>query len=180
MARRPAAAFRRPSFLRGCKHAIETALVYVVYGFFGLMPMETASGLGGRLLSSLGPRLGISRVARNNLNLAFPEKTATEKETILRGMWDNLGRVIGEYPHLHRIWQDVEVVGRENFEAARDSGKAALLFSAHIANWEIPAIRKKTGLDIHIVYRKPNNPWVDGLLRHARASGAAGYIEKGP
>ena len=32
---------------------------------------------------------------------------------------------------------------------------------------------------MHLVYRKPNNPWVDSLLRHARDSGAAGHIEKG-
>ena len=74
---------------------------------------------------------------------------------------------------------EVEIVGIEHIEMARDSGRPALLFSGHIANWEIPAIRQRTGLDLHVVYRKPNNPGVDRLLRYARSSGCIGQIQKG-
>ena len=167
------------SFLRQVKYGFETAMVYCLYGFFYLMPLDVASDFGGWLLQGVGPWLGSSRVALKNLDLAFPEKSQTEKDKILVGMWNNLGRVIAEYPHLHRISSVVELVGAEHMESVRDNGKAALLFSGHIANWELPVIRHRTGLDIHVVYRKPNNPWVDRLLRHARKSGCIGQIEKG-
>lgn len=95
-------------------------------------------------------------------------------------MWDNLGRTAAEYAHLHRIWERVELVGGEWLDRTRESRKAAIFVAGHLANWEINAIAaKKRGVGINLVYRKPNNPGVDGLLRHARDSGAAGHIRKG-
>ena len=35
---------------------------------------------------------------------AFPEKSAQEIETILAGVWDNLGRIGAEFAHLDHIW----------------------------------------------------------------------------
>ena len=43
------------------------------------------------------------RIARANLARAFPEKTPAERNAIRRTMWDNLGRVVGEYPHLDKF-----------------------------------------------------------------------------
>ncbi len=170
----------RTSFFRRMRYGLETVLAYLVYGFFRLLPLSGASATGGFLLRALGPRMGISRIALKNLDLAFPEKSSAEKQRILVGMWDNLGRVIAEYPHLHRIWPCVELAGREHLEAARDSGRPAIFLAGHLANWEINAIgARQCGLPLHLVYRKPNNSGVDGLLRHARDSGATGHIEKG-
>jgi len=162
------------------QYAFETTVVYMVYGFFRLLPLETASNLGGGLMRRIGPHLGLSKVARRNLLLAFPEKSDAEREEIVRGMWDNLGRVVAEYSHLHRIFDHVEVVGAEKLDEAKADAKAPIFFAAHLANWEINAVCARAyGLPLHLVYRKPNNPGVDGLLRHARDSGAASYIEKG-
>lgn len=143
--------------------------------------MGIASAIGAAVMGAVGPRMGVTRVAQKNLDLAFPEKSATEKEQIIRQMWQNLGRVIAEYPHLDRIWKNVELVGKEYLQEARDSGDAAIFWSAHLGNWEIaPMAARKHGIDVQLVYRKPNNPGVDGLLRHARSkTGAVGHIAKG-
>ena len=55
--------------------------------------------IGRNIFSLLPP----DRVARANLAAAFPEKTERERNAIRRSMWDNLGRVVGEYPHLARF-----------------------------------------------------------------------------
>ena len=162
------------------RYGFETGLAYAIYGFFRLFSADRASAMGGGLMRWVGPKLGPSRTARKNLAMAFPEKTDAEREQIVAGMWENLGRIMGEYPHLHRIWRNVELVGHEHMEEARISKKAPIFFSAHLANWEINAIcAKQNGVPVHLVYRKPNNPGVDSLLRHARDSGAESYIEKG-
>jgi KDO2-lipid IV(A) lauroyltransferase len=167
-------------FSKKCRYASEAAIAYFVYGLFRLMPVDAASAFGGGILKRLGPRMGISRVAMRNLALAFPDKTAAEKHEIVRGMWENLGRVLGEYPHLRRMSGRIELIGKGHVEAVRNSGKPCIFFAGHLANWEINAIcAKANGLQLHLVYRKPNNPYVDGILRHARAIGTAGYIEKG-
>ena len=159
----------------------EAALAYFFYGLFRVMPLDMASATAGKLLRAVGPRMGISRVAYRNLDLAFPEKSRDEKKKIVTGMWENLGRVLGEYPHLRRMKDRIEVIGGEHVDTIRASGKSAILFSGHLANWEVNAIAAMgRGLVPSFVYRKPNNPYVDSLLLHARASELAqGHIEKG-
>lgn len=161
---------------RRLRYGVETALAYFVYGFFAVLPVAAASATGGFLLARLGPRMGISKTARANLLRAFPDKPEKEREDILRGMWDNLGRVIAEYPHLRRIAARCEVEGIEHFEAMRAGG---IFFSGHIANWEIYGLLAlRHGMRVNLLYRKPNNPWVDGLLRHARGGADVGHITK--
>jgi KDO2-lipid IV(A) lauroyltransferase len=168
------------SLLKRLQYAVETVFAYLVYGAFKIMPVDTASAAGGKILRFLGPGIGVTRTARNNLQKAFPEKTLEEIEDIIGDMWENLGRTIAEYPHLHGIWRNVELVGAEHLQAARERRGPAIFFGGHLANWEIqPMGVKKSGIDVHLVYRKPNNPGVDGLLRHARDVGATGHIAKG-
>ena len=52
----------------------------------------------------LGPLFPAHRVGRANLRAAFPDKDAAWITATLRGAWDNLGRVAGEYVHLGRLW----------------------------------------------------------------------------
>lgn len=168
------------SFLKKCRYAAEAAAAYAVYGFLRLMPLDWASAFSGAIFKLVGPRMGVSRVAMKNLDLAFPEKTVEEKRRIILGMWENLGRVLGEYPHLRRMAKRIEVSGEEHLETVRNSKKPAIFFGGHLANWEVKSISAQAhGLPLNLVYRKPNNPYVDGLLRHARAQQKGGYIEKG-
>ncbi len=172
---------RKISTLQRLRYAGETTLAYLIYGFFSLLPSKQASALGGKLLEKIGPRMGITRVAYKNLDMAFPEKTASEKAAIVKGMWNNLGRVIAEYPHLDKIWSEVELVGAENLAKIRTDNRPVIFWGGHMANWECAAMAgRRNDIDVHVVYRKPNNPGVDGLLRRARAKGgAAGHIAKG-
>ena len=57
-------------------------------------------------------------------------------------MWDNLGRVAAEYPHLRNIFVfepggRVEAHGFEHVDRAVAAGRRIIVFSGHIANWEI-------------------------------------------
>lgn len=159
----------------------ETLGTCLCYGFFRILPYTWASGLGGRLGRTIGPKLGVSRRALANIAIAFPDMPEEERERVLRGMWDNLGRVLAEYPHLRRMKPEImELVGGEHVERARAQGKGVVFFTGHVGNWEmIPAGAVWMGVDdLNIVYREPNNPWIEGLLRHARSSGATGHIPK--
>jgi len=165
---------------RRLRYALETGLVYVLYSFFHALPVETASSLGGKIARRFGPRLRSSAVARRNLVLAFPSLGAAEREKIVAGMWDNLGRVMAEYAHLRRLQNRVEIAGAEHLENVRDSGRPAIFFGGHLANWEVGTVAAKdAGLDMHLVYRRPNNPGAGWLLRHARGAGASAQIAKG-
>lgn len=150
---------------------------------FGCLPLDTASVFGGWLARKIGPRARVHRVADRQLRNALPGLSELERASILRGMWDNLGRVMAEYPHLHKLRLDdrIELHGAEHIDAVRDSGKAAIFFSAHYGNWELISLAgTQSGLPLTLVYRAANNPLTEELLqslRH-RASGAR-HVPKG-
>ncbi len=157
---------------------VEAWLAALLIGALGLLPLDWASALGGLTGRLIGPRLGITKRARINLRAAFPELTAPEIETIIRGMWDNLGRVAYEYPHLKKIkvfaGGRVEVRGLDHLKNALAAGRV-IMFSGHLGNWEIAALAGgQYGIDVAQIYRAANNPLVDAML--ARLRGDAGEL----
>lgn len=167
---------------RVARYALEAALAHAVYGIFSVMSLDRASATGGAIMRWLGPKLKRThKVVLPQLAMAFPEKTDTECYKIACDMWENIGRVFAEYSHLDDIMSRVTVVGREHLDAARDSGQPVLFVTGHIGNWELSSISvQSAGIDLNVVYRAPNNPWVEKLLQRARRAGATGgLIRKG-
>ncbi|HEY7246372.1 MAG TPA: lipid A biosynthesis lauroyl acyltransferase [Xanthobacteraceae bacterium] len=147
-----------------------------VLGWLAVGALQTIRAIDRRSMADfaaacmrmLGPRLNEHRVGRANLAAAFPEKSPGEIESILRGVWDNLGRVAAEFAHIDRLQirapprhetGDIAytLATAEGFERLRQDGKPALIFAAHLANWELPAlIASKFALDATVLYRRPN------------------------
>lgn len=140
---------------------------------------DRASDMCGAIARTFGPWLPAHRTGQANLRAAYPEKDAVWVEATLRGAWENLGRVAGEYVHLGRLWDfdpDHPSQGRiitdavDAFVALRDGGKPALCFAAHLGNWEIPALAAAAhGLPSAVVYRMPNNKAVAKEIIRIRA-----------
>jgi KDO2-lipid IV(A) lauroyltransferase len=164
---------------------VEAALVHGAFALFRLIPLQAASAIGGAVARTIGPHIGVTRRARKNLQRAFPEKSPAEIETIIREVWENLGRVVTEYPHLSRITaftpdSVIEVRGTEHVDAARARGKRLIFFGGHLGNWEVNAIAAKAfGVPLHLIYRPANNPAVEQIYREGRGGIAAGLIPKG-
>lgn len=125
----------------------------------------------GRLMRFVGPWLPEHKVGRENLRAAFPDKSPEEIENILAGVWDNLGRVAAEFAHIDRIIihdpdrpersGDPDVICDEvtyaRLKLLGDRTRPNLVFAAHLANWEIPALAPHSfGYPTSILYRRPN------------------------
>ena len=153
-------------------------------------PIKTAN-LFGRITRAIGPKLREHRIGRANLTAAFPEKSQGEIETILAGVWDNLGRVGAEFAHLDHIWEHdpahpensrIEIPPRthELFAQLRLDGKPALIFASHLGNWELPALAAVAhGLDAAILYRRPNIASADRAVEKLRAVNMGTLIPAG-
>ncbi len=171
--------------MRRLGHILEAGAAWFVYMIFAILPLDAASGLGGWIGRTFGPRLRVTNNARRNLAKCFPDMTPEQmEETVLR-MWENLGRTAGEHPHLDKFdpYKEnsrVEVVGVEYCDALRDDGKPGLFFAGHIANWEIsPLAGTKRGLTVHLVYRRANNPFFDRLVQRGRDALGSDLYPKG-
>jgi KDO2-lipid IV(A) lauroyltransferase len=148
---------------------LDKSLGLIVAGALGLIRLFDRvwiSDVFASFLRAIGPKLREHRIGRANLAAAYPEKSAEEIETILRGVWDNLGRVAAEFAHVDRlcegdpedrIYIDYTPGTAERFKRLRDDGKPALIFASHLANWEVPALLAAAdGLDTLVLYRRPN------------------------
>jgi KDO2-lipid IV(A) lauroyltransferase len=143
-------------------------------------PIKTAN-LFGRIAGLIGPLTREQRIGRANLTAAFPEKSREEIETILAGVWDNLGRLGAEFAHLDHIWEHdpafpeqsrIEIGPRtyELFAQLRLDGRPALIFAGHIGNWELPAVAAAAhGLNAAILFRRPNNASANRIIEELRA-----------
>jgi KDO2-lipid IV(A) lauroyltransferase len=157
-------------------HRAEYAAILAIGAFLRLIGVDAASALAGAVARTLGPLIGpITERARVNLEIAFPEMSTSEREALIRDVWENLGRTTGEFAHLTKLDpfapnSRVEILGREKFDAIIDSGKAAIFISGHFANWEVlPITMHAVGLDSSVVYRAANNPLIDGHIIRERA-----------
>ena len=131
----------------------------------------------------MGPYLKVSDLGRKNLSLAFPKKTPQEREHILQGVWENLGRVVGEFPHMDTIATSlsrVEVVNGDRIDKLRDDGRPGIFISAHLANWELPHLTVTGhGLAIALISRPPNNWILRWFLEYVRHNSLVHLILKG-
>ncbi len=166
-------------------HIFEGAGALFVFGLFRLLPVTWASAVSGFIARSLGPHLAINRRARKNMKRALPEIGDAEVERTLRGMWDNLGRVVAEYAHLgaYRVYEPggrIEIVGAEHIRAQGAEGRRAIFFSGHFGNWEVATLAvTQAGLKVAEIYRAANNPFVDRLINDARSVVGSELVPKG-
>ena len=154
------------SAARAATHPLAAPLVMSVLTAVRRADRIRISNAFARVARTVGPWLPEHRLGRANLEAAFPEKSPAEIEKILLGVWDNLGRVAAEFAHLDRLligdplnlpYVKYDATMVERFVRLRDDGKPALVFAAHLANWELPAsIAAAFDLDALVLYRRPN------------------------
>jgi Kdo2-lipid IVA lauroyltransferase/acyltransferase len=177
----------RSAFGKRIQYWIEGAGALLIFGMYRALPLPAASALGGFAARVVGPHVGVSNRARKHLRRAMPELSETEIERIVRGMWDNLGRVIAEYPHLGKfqVYDPngyVETVGiiRDIKDNPPAPNERYIFFSAHYGNWEIATLAvTQAGLKAAEIYRAANNPYVDRMIYHARSAVGSELIAKG-
>ena len=175
---------------RGADAAV-AAVVRAAFALLRALGPDRASAFGGAAARTLGPLLPVHRVALDNLRGAFPDMPEAERRRVLREAWDNLGRTSCEYVHMDRIWDfdearpnsgRIEIAPGSTavFERLRSDGKPALIFAAHMGNWERPAVAAaRHGLEAAVLYRRPNNPFVARDILALRAGSMGELIPAG-
>ena len=167
------------------RHPAEALAAVIFFWLFRLLPIDWASGLAGGLARTIGPILGVSNRARRNIERALPELATRERETVVRDMWDNLGRVVGEYPHMRGLHargagNRLEIIGVDFIDQLRDDDKPGIFMMAHLGNWEFSGLASsQRGLAVDRVYRQANNRLTEWLLNQGRASIEGALIPKG-
>ena len=157
------------------RRALEFAIVWLLVKLMGLPPRRVARQMGaaaGGLAYALTGRL--KQVGRRNLEIAFPEKPASEREQILRGLYRNLGWHLAEFcqmPHYtaRSAAALVRYEGLEHYLAGRDAGNGVLVLTGHLGAWELSSFyHSLMGHPMSMVIRRLDNQRVDRLVNGIR------------
>lgn len=150
---------------------IEEIAVRVLIGAIGLLPYGCSLKIGkflGKITLRCFPRL--YKTAHRNLDIALLDISHKKKKEIIMGTFESLGRHLGFISQFHKlnendVQKNVELIGKENFDRAHNTGRGVILFSGHFGGWEVlnfilPAFGHKT----HILVRRLDNPLVEKYI----------------
>ena len=167
----------------GPREVIEAGFLWLGFTLFRAIGIESASALGG-CLGRLAGRLAVSRncIARRNIEGSFPGIAGDEVQRIITGMWDNFGRLVAEFPHLHAI----DVYGGTRVTITRDPGLEefaslpAIFVGAHFGCFDLGTLlATQKGIDITVIYRQANNPLAERLIQSWRLKCGGTWAPKG-
>ncbi len=124
------------------------------------------------------------RVALENLERAFPEKSPAERRRLARRSFSRLGMNLAEQLRMPAFlspgWErSFSVEGKEYLDRARARGKGVIFVLSHFGNWEYLALVPRL-LDFRgaAVGQKIKNPAIDGLIRRMRESAGLELFSK--
>ncbi|MFP3514881.1 lipid A biosynthesis lauroyl acyltransferase [Pseudomonas sp. SIMBA_077] len=138
------------------------------------LPYKVQLGIG-RLLGALMYRVAGERrrIAARNLELCFPEKTATERKRLLKENFASTGIAFFEMamswwwskPRLAKL---AHVEGLEHLQQAQREGQGVILMAFHFTTLEIGAALLGQQHTIDGMYREHKNPLFDFIQRRGR------------
>ena len=148
-------------------------------GALGLLPRGAAVAMSvgiARLCFRLLGRL--RKTGLRNLEIAFPDKSETERLRLLKGTFENLGRVLGEVSQFQkttpaRIEQIVDFTLDEEtqnlYHRIKEEKRGVLITTGHLGNWEL-LVFAFAALHEPIAYlaRPLDNPLIEDLTVRIR------------
>ncbi|MEO8366378.1 MAG: lauroyl acyltransferase [Pseudoxanthomonas sp.] len=132
----------------------------------------------GDLLAWVWRRLDAreSRVARRNLELAYPELLPSQREELHRRILRTTARQALEtlrfwtHPPAGNLARLRERHGQELYDAALASGQGVIVAAPHFGNWELLNQWLSSRGPIAIVYAPPESPVGDAFLQRVRSA----------
>jgi KDO2-lipid IV(A) lauroyltransferase len=125
---------------------LEYAVARTIVGFLGILPHRVALFVSTRI-ARLGYYLlgNLRKVGYRNLEIAMPELPQHEREKLVKGSFESLGRVLGEVSQFHkatpaRLEHLIEFhIDHllELYAKVRHQGRGAIVVTGHIGNWEL-------------------------------------------
>ena len=125
---------------------LEYAVARTIVGFLGILPHRVALFVSTRI-ARLGYYLlgNLRKVGYRNLEIAMPELQQPEREKLVKGSFESLGRVLGEVSQFHKatpaklehlIEFHIDHL-LELYAKVRHQGRGAIVVTGHIGNWEL-------------------------------------------
>ncbi|HSD22167.1 MAG TPA: lipid A biosynthesis acyltransferase [Anaeromyxobacter sp.] len=174
-------AARGPSRWKRTRRAARAAVIRAVVAVLMLLPLPVAFAIGaalGRAGWWLSPRL--RRDVRASLAIAFPEKSAAERDAIGIASVVNLGKVAGEAITMrrwaHRMDEYVEAppAALATVQRAWARRRGIIFVLGHIGNWELTSRLSRYVQPNAAIAKRSWHESIDRLAARFRADSGVG------
>jgi KDO2-lipid IV(A) lauroyltransferase len=157
------------------RERLEYIVVWILVNLLGALPRSWARAVGAGVGATAFLLLKRLRtVGLRNLELAFPEKSAAERERILRELYRNLGWLLAEFCQMPLYTPAntetfLRYEGLEHYLVAKARGKGVLIVTGHLGAWELSSYyHSLMGHPMSMVIRRLDNVRVDQLVNRIR------------
>ena len=163
---------------------IEYWLARIILRCFSLLPISTSIRIGSAFgrVAGLVPKL--RRTGERNLKLALPELDEHERARLLRGCFENLGRLLGIFSHFgdssaECLKQVIQCDGMENIHRAVAEGRGVIAFTGHVGAWELSSYAPSLyDFAFGFLVRRIDNPKIEALVDKFRGARGNWTIDK--
>jgi Kdo2-lipid IVA lauroyltransferase/acyltransferase len=167
------------------RNLLEFLPAWVLLKTLGILPRRLAIAIGkgiARTFYVLHRKLRVTGL--RNLMMAMPELCESERASVVKSVFDNLGRLLGEFSQFPRITAKTvsELVvydGFENYQRAAAQGRGVLLLTGHFGSWELCAFAQGAyGHPLSFLVRPLDNPLLDHMIDEYRRGSGNRTIDK--
>jgi KDO2-lipid IV(A) lauroyltransferase len=110
--------------------------------------------------------------------------SAREKDEIVLGTFESIGRHLGFVSHFRKFKLEdvrnvVEVIGKEHFDRAHETGRGVLFFTGHFGSWEVfNLLPPAFGFGMNILVRRIDNPLLEKYVDAFRTKFGSVTLDK--
>jgi Kdo2-lipid IVA lauroyltransferase/acyltransferase len=164
---------------------LEHAAARLLLAAFGALPQTVALRVGSTIAGCVYYFSGrLRRTGERNLKLAFPDLSTSERRRLLRGCFQNLGRLLGVFSQFananpQTLKRIIDCEGLEHLDAAQRSGRGVILFTGHVGAWELTSFALSLfDHPLSFLVRRIDNPKIEKLIDRMRTGLGNRTIDK--
>jgi len=147
-----------------------------------LLPVKLASELMVRVVLRLSHLFANRKVIGRNIQAAFPELDAAERDSLVTRIIANAGRLIAEMAKIRCFvdgTQGARLTLRGGIGGSLGYKGKAIYVGAHLGNWELmPILLNRHGVPLTIIYSSFSHQAIETRLMAARQRTGSKYVEK--
>jgi len=161
--------------MNNLKYFFQSLIIILFLSIFKLIGSKYSTILSGKIFELIGPIFRSNKISSSNLSLALPELDETEKNKIIKKMWNNYGKILADYVFIKNYRNSKnfsdKIIIKNHFELEniKKNSKPVIFISGHFNNFELMAMHlEKSGIDLAAIYRPLNNIFLNPIMEHIR------------